>query len=219
MNDATVLYYSANTENQIFEARIREKLLANIGGLPLVSVTQKPLPGFGKNICVGEHLNCYANEFRQIQIGLKEVTTPYVLVAEADCLYPPEYFQFIPSEKGRAYRYDNVWIQYCLDLDKKAKFYFKKYSDCAQAIDKNLWLEKIAEGLKGMAEWCVTEERLLNIFQIPRDGNYTWSSENPVVTFKTGKGVGRYTQILKNPPKGSLPYWGSAQSLREELFN
>lgn len=217
--DTTVLYYSADTEDPVFESKIREKLLANIGNLPLVSVTQKPAPGFGKNICVGKQLNCYANEFRQIQIGLKEVSTPYVLVAEADCLYPPEYFQFKPPVRGRAYRYDNVWVQYYLDPAKKGKFCFKRYSDCAQAIDRDLWLEKITNGLSDLPEWSVTGEAVPNVFQIKRDSNDVWSSKNPVVTFKTGDGVSRHTLLVKTVrPVSSLPYWGSAESLKKEMF-
>ncbi len=71
----TVLYYSASTENEKFEEAVRQNILVQKGDLPLISVTQKPLPNFGQNICVGPQYNCYGNEFRQIQLGLKEVKT------------------------------------------------------------------------------------------------------------------------------------------------
>jgi len=221
MNDITVLYYSASVENPTFERHVREKLLENIGGLPLVSVTQDPLPGFGKNICVGKHDSCYANEFRQIEIGLKEITTPYVLTAEADCLYPPEYFQFRPPEKGHVYRYDNVWVQYYLDESKRNPlYYFKKFSDCAQAVDRELWLETIRNGLSGRKEWSTQDDSTPKSFAIRTDSNYSWTSENPVVTFKTTLGVRRYTQLNRTvPPQSTLPLWGQARVLREKLFN
>lgn len=220
MKNVTVLYYSASSENPFFEAKIREKLLANIGDLPLVSVTQEPLPNFGKNICVGKHDACYANEFRQIEIGLKSITTEYVLTAEADCLYPPEYFQFNPPEKGHFYRYANVWVQYYLDESKNnPKFYYKKFSDCAQACDTKLWLETIEKGLLDRPEWSTKNDPAPKSFASPTDPNYQWSSPNPVVTFKTVNGVSRYTQINRTtPPVRRLPFWGDALALRKQLI-
>lgn len=218
--DVTVLYYSANVEDPIFEAGIRERLLANIGDLPLVSVSQTPLPGFGHNICVGRHYCCYSNEFRQIQIGLKAVTTPYVLTAEADCLYPPEYFQFKPGERGHTYRYGNVWVHYYLDPHKRSpKFYFKKFSDGAQAIDRDLWLDIITKGLAGRKKWTSPKDAPIQSFAIRTNPNFQWTSENPVITFKTRQGVSKYTQLDRSvPPQSTLPFWGSASDLRKALF-
>jgi hypothetical protein len=132
MNDLSVLYYSASRENPLFEAKIRENILKNKGNLPLVSVTQLPLADFGINICVGQHEPCYSNEFRQIQIGLKRITTKYVIVAESDVLYPPEYFQFQPTY-GDYWRYGNVWVNYAHEQKDEPQFIiFKKWSDGAQ---------------------------------------------------------------------------------------
>lgn len=221
MNKLTVLYYSANTEDPIFEENIRQRLLANIGNLPLVSVTQISLPNFGKNICVGKHHSCYSNEFRQIQIGLKAITTPYVLTAEADCLYPPEYFQFKPKERGHTYRYGNVWVQYYLDPNRKnPKYYFKKFSDCAQAIDREMWLKAITQVLAGRKKWSDPNDEPIQNFAIRTDPNYHWKSKNPVITFKTTNGVSRYTQLDRSvPPKKTLPLWGNAGILRKKLIS
>ncbi len=218
--DTTVLYYSANVEDPIFEENIRQKLLSNIGDVPLVSVTQIPLPNFGKNICIGRHDSCYSNEFRQIQIGLKEIKTPYVLTAEADCLYPPEYFRFNPEEQGKTYRYANVWVHYYLDpVKRNPKFYFKKFSDGAQALDRELWLKIITKALVGRKRWSSASDAPHNSFAIPTDPNYQWSSENPVITIKTTKGVSRYTQLDRSVlPQSALPYWGEARELRKNLF-
>lgn len=220
MNDITILYYSASTGDPIFGQRIRERLLENKGDLPLVSVTQESLPEFGHNICVGRHDNCYANEFRQIQIGLKAIETNYVLTAEADCLYPPEYFQFQPPEKGRIYRYGNVWVQFMLDLNKKNPyFYYKGFSDGAQIIDRQLWLKHINQSLAGRSKWSTKDDSTPPSFATHTDANYHWESENPVITFKTTFGVRRHTQIKRDVrPHRNLPFWGNGQVLRNSLI-
>ena len=134
--DTTVLYYTADSEDPTLTEKLRVKMLETMGDRrdTLVSVSQKPLSNFGKNICVGVHDNCYGNLFRQVQIGLREITTPFVTVAEADYLYPPEYFAFRPTEIVPYYRYNNVWVCYCLHGERH-RFRFKGNSNGCQAIN------------------------------------------------------------------------------------
>lgn len=215
--ETTVVYYTANSEDEKFEAKIRDKLLDVIGDLPLVSVSQKPLPGFGKNICVGKHDNCYANLFRQAQIGLNEITTSFVTVAEADFLYPPEYFEFIPTEIVPYYRYDNVWV--CYRSHKRPFFYFKGNSNGCQVINRDFWLDSINMALEGKKEWFSKDDPMPPIPRVPTDRNYMWKSKHPAITFKTGRGVSKHTNVLKKVlPKHELPYWGTIADLKKEMF-
>ena len=216
--DTTVLYFTSDTEDERFTERVREKILELKGDLPLVSVSQKPLSNFGKNICVGVHDNCYANQFRQVQIGLNEVTTLFVTVAEADYLYPPEYFAFRPTEIIPYYRYDNVWVCYHL-RGKKPWFYFKGNSNGCQVINKEFWLNDINPALDGKKEWFNKDDPMPPIPRVPTDRNYLWKSDNPAITFKTGRGVRTHTTVIKKVlPKHTLPYWGSADEIRKEMF-
>jgi len=48
----TIIYYTANREDERFEQVIRENILRVSEGLPIISVSQKPID-FGQNICVG----------------------------------------------------------------------------------------------------------------------------------------------------------------------
>ena len=74
MENRTIIFYSSNRENERFEKFITDNLVKNSNGLPIISVTQKPMD-LGHNICVGIHDNCYGNEFKQIQIALNKVDT------------------------------------------------------------------------------------------------------------------------------------------------
>jgi hypothetical protein len=213
VNKVTVLYYTANREDETFEAKIRQKILENKGDLPLISVSQKPLD-FGENICVGEHDMCYANEFRQIQIGLKQVKTPFVIVAEADTLYPSDYFSFVPTEL-HGYRYDNTWIMY--HKNPPSRFHFKGYHNGAEINYIEHWLPIINKSLEGRKEWSNKEDA----FDVPffrSDGKYSWTG-NPVINFKTKKGIRNNTKTKPGAsPRTRLPYWGRADELRKQYF-
>ena len=215
-NKVTVLYYSANVENEAFERSIMDNIMKQKGDLPLISVTQKPTD-FGDNICVGKQRCCYFNEFRQIQIGLKFCKTPYVLTAEADCLYPPEYFKYDPKEEDIVYRYGNVWVHYINHY--KPCFRYKGFSDGSQLISRDLWLQKIEEALSPYPniEWLKEgDESPKLLAQFGTDHSHTWAGD-PVVTFKTTAGVSQRTQLSKRKePTETLPYWGEIIKLRKD---
>jgi hypothetical protein len=90
--DMTVLFYTANRTPAHFMAHVRRLLLDAIGDLPLVSVSQQPMPDFGRNVCVGDIGQAYLNIYRQLQVGAQAITTPYIAFAEDDILYPPSHF-------------------------------------------------------------------------------------------------------------------------------
>ena len=214
--DITILYFTGNTKDSYFAEKIRQNILRYKGDLPIVSVSQKSLD-FGQNICVGEHDPCYLNIDRQVQIGLKIIKTQYILTANDDFLYPPEYFSFRPQEPGKCYRYDNVWVCY-----KDGPFYFKGYSDGAQLIDRELWLEAKNNILKGRKMWAKsgehTSKEIHLKYLIRTDKNYTWSGR-PVVDFKTGKDVSPKTETIKKvAPQDSLLFWGKVDDLRKMVL-
>ena len=146
MENLTMIYYTSNREDEVFEKKVRENLLKNSQGLPIISVSQKPI-SLGKNICVGDHGNSYINEYRQILTALKEVKTPYAISAEADFLYAPDYFNFKPDGEN-VYRSDNVWIVFSDGGYRK-----KPYSEGAQICKVDYMIEFIENYLKDLPEW------------------------------------------------------------------
>ena len=150
--------------------------------------------------------------------NLKAVQTEYVITAEADTLYPLEYFRFQPT-RGDFYRYGNVWFSYVRPGDlQPRKAIYKKYSDCAQIMKKDFWL-KFIESMIGDDEshWFTKQEK--PIMRTPKtDPDLIWESQNPVITFKTLNNVGRFTsRVSKIDSVLSLPYWGNIGELRKEL--
>ena len=209
----TIVYYTSNKENESFENKIKEKLLANCGDIPIISVSQKPI-NLGFNICVGEVGANYLNLHRQIQIGCMHATTPFIISAESDCLYPPDYFKIKPFTINKCYLYNNIYT---------SRIYgegFRKKDICfgALIIGREFFLKKLDVALGGKPMWGTSPVDNINRFW---DKNRDWElygTKNPVVSFKTGNGLARATKTYGDPIE-TIPYWGSSKELKKEFLD
>lgn len=212
----TIIYYTSNREKPDFERRIQENLLRVCGNLPIISVSQKPI-NLGKNICVGDIGASGFNMFRQVQIACREAQTKFVISAEADCLYPPDYFTFIPPKDDAPYRNSNLYV-----MPDARDFYFYKREGAthAQVINRELYLKRLDELFEGAPQWSVEEKnfprerhRKVDIF----DRFEYFRTESPVIQIKTHRGMRYYTRSDRTPIY-TLPYWGNGKSLRKEYI-
>ncbi len=212
MNSATIIYYTSNKEKPDFEARVQQNLLDVCGDLPIISVSHKPID-LGKNICVGDVGVSGFNMFRQVQIACEATTTPFVISAEADCLYPPDYFTFIPPKRNACYRDSNLYVM----PDARDYFFYKEEGAThAQIVGREFYLETLKKLFADAPQWSVEEknfpkERLgkADVF----DKICYWKSENPVFQIKTHRGMRYYTHSDRTPIL-ELPYWGSGKKAR-----
>ena len=209
--NSTVVYYTSNTEDEQFEKKIREEIWKNKGDLPLISVSRKPID-FGKNICVGEIPYCDISAFTQLLTGLREVKTEFAHAAESDCLYPPEYFQFIPPTNDNVYRYTNVYILWSyIGTFHGSKFWKKRYTEGAQCCGVEFWIKS----LEKLLEFLKTSDKKAEAFHTY--DTFKWDSINPVINTKTGNGLRKRTGTF-NISSDDLPFWGSAINLRQKLW-
>lgn len=223
MGNITIIYYSSNREKPEFEKRVQENILKVCGGLPIISVSQKTM-AFGKNICVGDIGVSGFNMFRQVQIACKEAKTKFVISAEADCLYPPDYFQFIPERDDRCYRNANLYVM------GDQRDYFWKKGDInnsrsgathAQIVGRKFYLKKLGELFEGAPRWSVKEKNFpkerwhfQDIFSRVR----LYETKNPVVQIKTHRGM-RYYTTSNRTPIYDIPYWGNGKIFRKEYYH
>jgi hypothetical protein len=210
--DSTIVYLSSNMEDERFEKKIRKILFQNSLGIPIVSVSRKPID-FGKNICVGENPVCYANAMRQLLVGLHEAKTKYVHMAAADVLYPPESFMFEPLTQDCIYKYLNVWILYGWVGKRHGTGYWEQYKadGGAMVCNRLYWISQL--------ERCISDD--WNDATDPPEPFdttfvYGWSSPNPAVNIKTGHSVSKYTRTSENTLE-TLPLWGNAVDIRREF--
>jgi len=212
---ATIIYYTSNREHPKFEERIRANIL-KVTDLPIISISQKPID-FGKNICVGDVGASNFNMFRQIQIGCQNTKADFVISAEADCLYPPDYFTFRPKELDRCYRNSKLYV---MGDHRNYWFYKEEGATHAQIVGRNYYLETLEKLFKGAPQWSVEEKNFPkertkkdDIF----DKIYYWKTENPVFQVKTHRSMRYYTHSGRVPIY-DLPYWGNGKEVRKKLM-
>jgi hypothetical protein len=202
-------------EMPAFEDKIKEKLLENCGDLPIISVTQKPI-NLGMNICVGNDIGVSGfNYFRQFLLGCEAAKTRFIISAEADCLYPPDYFTFRPEKDDVCYRNSNLYVM----PDKRAYFFYKKEGAThSQVVGREFYIHTLKKLFVGAPMWSKEEknfpkERWRKADVV--DKIEYWRTENPVFQIKTHMGMRYYTNSDRTPIL-ELPYWGSGEKIYKE---
>jgi len=215
--DLTVCYYTSNRERPEFEKKIRDSLLDVIGDLPLISVSQKPID-FGENICVGEVGASTQNAFRQFQVGAKAAKTRFVCSVEADCLYPKEYFEFIPPKDNVMYIPQHICVLYA--QKGNVKMFARKFL-CENAIvsGRDYMIDTIEKQLEGMGEWSKSfEAGGKHPFLLYVGESDTFDIPNPIITFKTDENMHRKTPHSRLSKVYQLPYWGKSHDLLRKYY-
>jgi len=204
----TLIYYTANRERESFEKQIVDGILEAKGDLPVISVSQKPMD-FGENICVGDKGHSYLNAFRQILIGCEAAKTPFVIMAESDCLYPPGYFDFTPDDTETIYSYDNAWVLWT----KYGKYFKKEQTHGSIIYGREFLIKMLKTALKGLPEWSTKRQKFQLFRPEYRQQEFTGL---PLICVKTddapNKGVS-----LSGLKAQTLEHWGDARELKSRL--
>ena len=188
----------------MFEENIKRHLLEQIDGLPLISVSQKPID-FGKNICVGEVGISGHNAFRQLQMGVQEAKTKYICPAESDMVYSPQYFDFVPPRDDIFYLASPLHVLFNQRRFGRS-FALKTHgSESAMIVSRDLVLGRMEDMFKGAEMWGPIEEEIWLLRKQPVE----FIPDTPVLTFKTDNNMHRKTPHDVNSRVKDVPYWGN----------
>lgn len=211
-NDLTVIYYTSNREKPKFESRIIRSLKHSCRGLPIISVSQKPID-LGTNICVGDvgisEINCR----RQFLIGAMAAKTKYVCPAEADFLYPKEYFKFKPKSDKVVYLAEPLYV--FVVQRGRAKMFYPKWRGCegAMIVGRDYIIEKVKLMLRGKDKWSkkVVKREIPHLLHLCEQDKFIL--DIPIVTFKTDGNMHRLTPFVFKKRSRDLPGIGTAKDL------
>jgi len=208
-----IIYISSNQEEPKFEARIMHDIITKRNGLPIYSVTQKPL-NMGINKCIGDVGVSGFNFCRQLQMVVEMVEEDYVISCEADCIYSPDYFQFVPPILDAVYRNTNNYV-----IPYGQKYYLHKKSQTAyQVAGRKFLLDRLNFLLKGQPQWSTELKNFPKEIGQPFLTDWQeFTTKYACLQFKTGQGMRKHTNSDKDPIY-LLPYWGAAEGLTKKYL-
>lgn len=102
-----IVFYTDNRLN-LKIAHAVQKRLRTIG-LPIVSVSLKPMGHFGDNVHLEGLKPGYLTMFKQILAGLEASDADIIFFCEHDVLYHPSHFDFVPPRWDVFYYNESVW--------------------------------------------------------------------------------------------------------------
>ena len=224
MKDLSIVYYTSNfldDRKPRFLDATRTQLLKASEGVPIISVSQKPI-SFGQNICVGEIGRSHLNLYKQILVGCRAVQTKYVALAEDDVLYSPSYFRYIPSPGKFAYNMAKwsiyTWVQ--------PPMYAFKYRQVINSliVERDLIVSALEERFRKYPDPNNTPiglwadfGRLENHLGVTPQKTEEFYSDEPNIVFSHDNAFG-YLLLGKRKKLDKvrafdIPYWGKASDI------
>jgi len=203
-----ILFFTDNQLNLKIAHKVQNQLRTI--GLPITSVSLKPMPHFGKNIHIPMKRG-YEAYFTQILAGLEASDADIIFMCEHDVLYHKSHFDFTPSDKTKFY-FNHNWWRYHTSDGFICRWDANQVSGlCAYRTTLLAWYKARMDEVKaGKKEWS---------FEPKGEGKTeSWKSEFPNVDIRhTGtmtkdkRGIKDFRD--KSTAKGfemadEIPYWG-----------
>lgn len=151
MQDATVVYITANEIPEKFAKSMQEFLIKAVGDLPVIVVSKKkPFTDGYNTVLVGQRNlvfdtpRSHVNIYREALAGVNLAETRYVFIAEDDVLYSPEHFKKRPTRPD-VFAY-NVACWSIYTWSKPPVFSYTGRRNLGQLIcEKDLFIEAMEE--------------------------------------------------------------------------
>ena len=215
--DLTILYYTADYTDSHFADSVRMHLLETANGIPIISVSHEPL-WFGEyNICVGRIERSAYNIYKQILLGAKEATTPYIACCEDDCLYNEEHFKYRPPIDTFAYNI-NRW-----NIDHGTYFYRQRAGMCMNISPRQLLIDTLIERFKKYPDPVDRINfgepgRVERKIGLPPKKMLTFKTGAPTLHFNHRRSCGGRRRILTTDiVSNEIKPWGEASKLWERI--
>lgn len=125
--DTTIVYYTDHSLSEPLFTVCQRQLVKASGGRPIVSVSHTPID-LGHNIAIGKKKRSWLLLYKQLLLGVENAKTKYVAMAEHDCMYPPEHFDFIPPRDDTFYYNENTrFVQWSDTNHQELKGMYSKW--------------------------------------------------------------------------------------------
>lgn len=216
--DATIIYYTASRIKDGFAEKIKNQIKKVSNGLPIISVSQKPLEDMGDNICIGDIGQSYKNVYKQILMGAEKADTPYVICCEDDILYSQDYFNYRPKEHPFAYNLNRWNLHTTKDI-----YSFTNRIIMGQCIaDRKALIQclRLRENLNDFPDEYVGEPgRFESKLGLPEVKYETFFTHDPNIQFVHDDAVCKHKRLGNAAePRTNLRPWGRASKLITDIY-
>src|SRR5574337_68473 len=225
MSDLTVLYYSSNRMAEQTAANFRQELRKVVDGkYNVIAVTQKPIKERGwLNFCIGDIGQSYFNLYKQMYVGLQEINTPFVAMAEDNTLYNSEHFEYRPMTLEIVAYNKHM---YFLDNDT---FWTKGHVGTFGCIAPTKYLrdslaarfERFPEEMlpRRYQKWFFMDPGFEDRLQLPKLETEKFHTKTPLITMAYFGGTYGKPKRRSGTSHAleELPDWGKAKELRDHL--
>lgn len=145
--DLTIIFLTVNKLSPKWTEYHKNTLLVAADGIPIIIISVIPMDWGSKNILQTvpeDDWEKVLNVYTQIRIGAEAAQTPYVAVAEDDCLYPREHFHtFRPPLDTFAYNHSR-WCAFAWEKSRPFFYLMPTDANCLMIAPR----EKLITSLK-----------------------------------------------------------------------
>lgn len=208
--DLTIVFLTINNVPQGWAARQRRRLLAAARGAPIITISKDPLD-WGQPTVRHERQEVpegswarTVNVHRQILRGAKLAETPYVAVAEDDCLYPPAHFwTHRPPLDAAAYNFSR-WCMFSWERARPYYYHSPVDANSAMIAPRDWLIAQLDAPEITRAVWRrLVQSRVIY-----------WTTD-PVLTFYHDQGNDPLERSHRKRPTPvrayDIPYWGRVE--------
>lgn len=235
MGDLTLIYYTANVIAERFAVAVQSELLAATRDqYPIVCVSHKPTDFGDVRIVVGDQPRSIAQVYRNILVGCRAATTPYVAFCEDDTLYSAGHFSHRPALDVFAYNEHRYVLTRRLSADGKRReafYYYRPRTQMAMGLcARRLMIDTLEErfakhpdppldtNVAKKAGWGEPGRYERNLKLTPRKLERIKWSNFPNVTFNHAESLmGRRRVNPDDEVCDWLPLWGKADDLWQRI--
>src|SRR3990167_5223720 len=232
MKDLTCLFLTMNLVH--WAAYHQKMMLEAIGVYPLITISREPMDLPGIQLRQTEEQS-HSNIFKQMLVGAKIATTPYIAMVEDDMLYSKDHFELRPPLDTFGYNW-NRWVlftwgeptysfkrRYCngcsilprLEMIDALEERFAKYKELPHLFAGELGYAKVEKGLgvkvrKSMPMYSKTPVvQIQHIFGTPGIGRANPDPKRDTMDLEARKLRRRHGMIRAY----EIPKWGRSEEL------
>lgn len=211
------LYYTDNCIDGTPLADVVRYAMLGQFGKSAISVSQRPLPSLGRNICVGEMPRQPESILKQILRGLEEVPdSAYVFMVEHDVIYDRSHYIDAPIKEAEEDTvYYNVNVYRCIEggfsYHERSPYLLSQCGGLAGTL-KKAFTEILNAYRKNGVAYCLEPCRDTQMCKWGKIVPY--KSAIPSVDIRHDKcfSTNRLTVTYKE-----IPYWGGWQDVRRSV--